>query len=184
LEFDKVFWMGCDCYPVYNIDFAFDDCDEAIFWREVPAGQRFTPSGFGLPESARETSFQVQGDTMVLDLKKCRDAIELTHKFNSDPDHYFQFGFGDQSTFRAAWALKGMTQFSYSKDPVDWKTFPFVYLHQGRDGRTPMIIHRLGSKWPMLFNQAPAYIASMPHERHVWNLFRKYSGSEAFFWHK
>ena len=179
LDFEKVFWLGCDCYPVVNLDYMFDDCDEAIFWREVPGGQRFDPADFGLPASAAETTFQIQGDTVLLDLDKCRKAIGTAHAFNMKPERFFARNFGDQATFRAAWALHGMRQFSYSPEPVDWQTIAHVYLHLGKDLR-PAIVHRLGSKWPMMWGQPPSYIQSLAHEAAVWQMYRGFTGSHAF----
>lgn len=154
---DQVLWFGSDAYPVQDVTRVFDDLDRHgnVFWREVPGGCRYTPSVYGLPESTRETTFTVQGDTMAVDLRRDFDTVSLTHWLNQrGPAYYFHFGWGDQTNFRAAWAILGKPQFSYSPHQCDNATYPHVYLHQGPDG-TPMFVHRVGSKWPMPGKPSP-----------------------------
>lgn len=175
-------WLGADVYPVAPVDAIWPDLVAgAVWWREVPLGDKFLPGNYGLPEHTRTSTFQIQGDTILLDLANpaVYRAVGLTHWFTRFPERFDRGGesHGDQTQYRAAWAVLGLPQFAYTTDRVDWQSFPLVYLHQNRDGKTPLFVHRVGSKWPLpgrrRFNGDPVFHATMPMESAAWGFYRE-----------
>lgn len=145
----RIFWLGSDCYPVTDPSYVFEDAANhwAVFWEDQPEGDRFEPAMYGLPEWARNATYQVQGDTVALDVAKAWKALALTHWFNVNGHHFYQHAWGDQTQLRAAWHLTGACRMKYAEGAVDWESFPGIFLHQGTDGATPLIVHRVASKW-------------------------------------
>lgn len=172
----RPFWVGCDAYPVADLTPCWDDLGcGSLFWREVPAGDKFIPANYGLDESARKATFQPQGDTVLVDLRRPEvyRAVALTHWFNERRDRFDRHmeAHGDQTQFRAAWALLGLKQGCYRDECVDWTTFPCVYVHWGRD--RPLVVHRVGSKWPgaVEFNQPLVFHPGLPLEVTAWRYY-------------
>lgn len=168
-QFSRLFYMGSDVYPVVDITPMFNDLQYpgAIFWREQPNGGRFDHLVYGLPECTQRTTWNVQGDTKLIDITKCRDAVQTVYDFCMDPK--CQPGnFGDQSHFRAAWAVHRLPQVSYSTNCIDWTSYPFIYLHQSRDGCSVGLVHRVGSKWagknPTVFAKPMTFHRTLPLE--------------------
>lgn len=168
---DEVLVLGADVYPVADPEPCFDDLrlHEAVFWREIPQGSAFEPHIYGLPPEAAAETFTPQGDTLLLNLKECSKGVELTNWFNERGQYYFPFGLGDQTQWRAAWALLGWPQFSYASTPVDYSRH-YVYVHQGRDGATPLFVHRTGCKFatPGTFALEPRRFDDLPLENEAW----------------
>lgn len=168
-QFSRLFYIGSDAYPVVDLTPMFGDLEYpgAIFWREQPNGQAFDPVVYGLPDGTKRTTWNVQGDTKLIDMKQCREAVRTAYHFAINPGIYGPGNFGDQSHFRAAWALHRLPQASYSGNCIDWTAFPFIYLHQGRDGEIA-IVHRVGSKWagkdPTVFAKPMTFHRNLPLE--------------------
>lgn len=148
---DQIMYLGSDCYPVADVSPCFDELDDALFWEDAPTGQDPTIPGYA-----------VQGDAMLFDLKKCRVALALTHTLNRYTDR------PDQQNFAIAWNALGIKQKGYG--PVDLRV-PHVFLHM-REGK-PLIVHRVGSKWPRLFIRPPVYVPELPCEAAAWSFFRE-----------
>lgn len=175
-ELKQILYMGSDAYPVVDVTPWFDDLGYpgAIFWREQPNGDKFNYKVYGLPECTLRTTFQVQGDTKLIDMEKCRDAVELAYEYCAG-DGYQEGNYGDQSHFRAAWARECLPQASYSTDCIEWRRWKFIYAHQGRDGINPGIVHRVGSKWPWetsrTFPCPLVYHDDLPMEREAFDCY-------------
>jgi hypothetical protein len=181
----QAFWLGSDVYPVADPTPCWGDATRwgAVWWREVPHGDRIVPANYGLPDHARHDTYQIQGDTILLDLSRPEvyRAVALTHWFNERPERFDRAGeaHGDQTQYRAAWALCGLRQHFYTLDRVDWTSWPLIYLHQGRDGRTPLFVHRVGAKWPTggrRWNGPPVYHLGLPLEDVAWRYYREVAG--------
>lgn len=164
-------YLGSDVYPVQNVTPCFEHLAdrEAIFWEDIPDGDKFLPEQYGLDPAAKLSTFQPQGDSMFLDMEKCWPAVYLTRHLilQNSPGSC-----GDQTQFRAAWALLGKKQFSYAGQPVDWKSVPHIFLHQSWDG-SPLFVHRVGSKWPPMFGSPLVFESKCPEENEAWHYYRQ-----------
>lgn len=173
------FWMGSDTYPVADVSGVLLDADAngAVFWEDQPEGDKFDPAMYGLPSSAREATFQIQGDTLAMNLEKCRRPLAVAHWLNLNGPTWFNRGaWYDQSHFRAAWALCGRPQFKYAPGRVDWQSSPGHFLHQGRDGTSPLIVHRVASKWHPggAFSMPLTRDDRLPCEAEAWGYYEEW----------
>lgn len=173
------FWLGSDCYPVADVSYVFDDATArgAVFWQDQPEGDKFAPGMYGLSDEAAAETFQIQGDTLAVDVAKSWRALSVAHWLNyRGPVWFNQGSWFDQSHFRAAWKVCGVPQFKYAAGAVDWQTVPGVFLHQGRDGTTPAIIHRVASKWHPggVFSMQLARDERLPMEAEAWGYYEEW----------
>lgn len=176
----EVFVLGSDVYPVRDPTPCFDDLTQpsifveekpAIFWRDIPLGWQWEPIHYGLSEDTLHTTFTPQGDTILLDTLRCRKGIELANWFNRRGGYYFTFGCGDQTQWRAAWALLGWKQHCYSWEPVEWSRYT-VFVHNGRDG-LPLFVHRSACKFaaPGVFPNPLTRFDDLPMESEAFGFY-------------
>jgi hypothetical protein len=144
----KTAWvLDADAYPVVNPSYLFEDAERhgAVFWREHPDGDIFIPERYGLHDYASQQMPQVQGGSYCIDVTKCYTGLELVQWLNDRRDHWFQHALGDQTQWRAAWLLLNLPRIFYSREPVEHSKV-WVFNHQGRDGKSILLVHRTGCK--------------------------------------
>jgi hypothetical protein len=173
------FWLGSDCYPVADVSYAFDDAKArgAVFWQDQPEGDKFAPGMYGLPDEAAAETFQIQGDTMAMDVAQSWRPLSVAHWLNCRGPMWFNRGaWFDESHFRAAWKLCGVPQFKYAPGAVDWQSVPGAFVHQGRDGVSPLIVHRVSSKWHGggVFSQPLTRDERLPDEAAAWGFYEEW----------
>lgn len=173
----EVFLIGSDAYPVDNITPWFGDLEAwgNVLWEDHTSGDKFAPEVYGLPESCRATTFTPQGDTKLLDMSRMWKVVSLVHHLNLNGAYYHPWGIGDQTCWRAALELLGTDIARYSANRVD-ASIPVVFLHQGRDGVTPGIVHRTGCKMAYQgdFVHPPVQIDNLPYEELAWSYYEEY----------
>lgn len=166
------FYLGSDTYPVKNLDVCFDDVvgHDCLLWEDIPDGDRFIPEHYGFPPEVKLSTFQPQGDTMLFDMNICREAL-LWAAHNID-NNAPGGSCGDQTTYRAAWYKFGLEQYRYGTGPVDWTSVEQVFLHKDAGGQT-LIVHRVGSKWPLTFGSPLTFNRNIPEEPEAWHYYRQ-----------
>jgi FkbM family methyltransferase len=148
-HFDEVLYLDADCLPVQNPEALFDAQQYrdagAAFWPDLPPTSRkeWVPDivwhNVGLSPQ-RGPDFE-SGQFMV---DKCRHhgPLRLTNFFNQHSDWYYQFVYGDKSTFNLAWRVCGMP-FSMPARAAGWE-HPCIVQHHW-DG-TPLFYHACQGK--------------------------------------
>lgn len=177
----NVFLLGSDAYPVADITPCFDDLHHAgnVLWQDHTTGDPIHPALYGLPESIKQTTFTPQGDTMLLDVSRMWKPLALTHWINCHDNYYFPWQIGDQTSWRVALEMTKTPIYRYSPDRVD-ASLQVVFVHQGRDGTSPLIVHRTGAKmapdgvFPPNKSLPPVEIDNLPFETTAWNYYDEY----------
>jgi hypothetical protein len=109
-KFKQVLYLDADNIPVKNPEYLFEDSSYkelgSIFWPDLPPYQRkeWLPEicwqNVGL-EYRNEVDFET-GQYMI-NKEKCYRPLELTMWMNEHSDWFYNFVYGDKSTFHLAW---------------------------------------------------------------------------------
>lgn len=133
-SFREVLYLDADSVPTRDPSFLFDHPEYlrhgAIFWPDLPPYDRaeWTPEvvwqNVGL-EKREEVDFE-SGQFMV---DKGRRAKELgvTVHINDYSDWYYQFVYGDKTTFHLAWRVCG-SDYAITRHSAGW-TWPAIQQH-------------------------------------------------------
>lgn len=148
-RFDEVLYLDADCLPLRSPDQLFEATEYrdagAVFWPDLPPVSRpeWVPDivwhNVGL-QPQRGPDFE-SGQFMV-DKRRHHGPLRLTNFFNQHSDWYYQFVYGDKSTFNLAWRVCGMP-FSMPSRAAGWQ-HPCIVQHHW-DG-TPLFLHACQGK--------------------------------------
>lgn len=176
----EILYIDSDAYPVADPTPCFADLADAgggtITWQDHPDGDGFQPWLYGLPASTLPSTFTPQGGVKILDLVRAWRNVSLANWFCRNEDFYFPGQMGEQSQFRAAWELLGATPKRYSSGRVD-SPHEGILVHQGRDGVTPLFIHRPGCKFAAdgTFHKPALRYDDLPGESEAWGFFSEWA---------
>lgn len=112
--FEQVLYLDADNLPLSDPSFLFDSTQfrffGSVFWPDVPPYDRAE----WLPECVwRNVGLTYRDEVdfetgqFLIDLRKCWRETWLTWWINQHSDYFYQFVFGDKSTFHLAWARLG-----------------------------------------------------------------------------
>ena len=111
-SFREVLWLDCDCFPLRDPSFLFDDPEYqakgSLFWRDVFGVDRCSvwhPSAelwsvFNVPPNDAE---EFDTGQLLIDKERCWSELGLVLHFNRRSDIYYRHVWGDKDTFRLAW---------------------------------------------------------------------------------
>ncbi|HEX3800515.1 MAG TPA: glycosyltransferase family 9 protein [Verrucomicrobiae bacterium] len=149
-KFQEVIFLDADNVPVANPEYLFDSKEYqktgAIFWPDYdrPAGHQPTvwkSCGIRRPKEPEFESGQI-----VVDKKRCWEALSLAVWFNANSDFYYQYIHGDKETFHLAFR-KLKTPYSLVHIPIH--TLEATMCQHDFDGRR-IFQHRNMDKWDYL----------------------------------
>lgn len=114
-EFEEVVYLDADCIPVQNPSLLFGRPEYqqlgSIFWPDLPPNDRpeWLPDvcwrNVGMqPQMGRD----FESGQFVIDKRRCSRALRAANWINQHSDWFYQFVFGDKSTFHLAWRKCGM----------------------------------------------------------------------------
>jgi alpha 1,2-mannosyltransferase len=155
--FREVMWIDCDCFPVRDPSFLFDDeeyvAKGSLFWRDVTGVDRsglWHPAAkvwplFNVPPNDAE---EFESGQLLINKAKCWAELGLTLHFNSMQAIYGALVYGDKDLFRLAWQnlayarKKAPEGNRYLSDPkrVPYGFMPYGPFHMGR----PNHMHKWG----------------------------------------
>lgn len=177
---DRVAYLDADAYGVTDLQPLIEkSAGKFAFWIDLPGNDRTVkwpnvwPAGSGGVPA-------IQGGQLFLDLAACWRQVVLSHWMNQHSDFYYHHGYGDQDTWRMAFAsLPGpLLCFGHAT----WRYPAFVCQVDGRD----WIVHRCRGK---LFrpedspagsrNVSHAPARHLPKEDRVWELLVRQFGDRA-----
>lgn len=125
-QFSEVLYLDADCLPARNPDLLFDHPEYvkhgAAFWPDLPPYDRneWVPevcwNNIGM-EYQHSRDFET-GQFMV-DKSKCMREISVANWMNQHSDWFYQFVFGDKSTFHLAWKKCG-TKYAMPDSSCGW----------------------------------------------------------------
>jgi hypothetical protein len=147
--FSEVLYLDADCIPVKNPDLLFEEEKYkkfgAAFWPDLPPSSRkeWLP-----PECWRNIGMKYQnspdfetGQFMVDKSRRMRE-LSVANWMNQHSDYFYQFVFGDKSTFHLAWK-KCKTEYAMPEKTCGW-TKPCI-VQNGFDGQ-PFFYHACQGK--------------------------------------
>ncbi len=113
-DFEEVLYLDADCLPVQNPELLFDrpeyQATGAIFWPDLPPNDRpeWLPdvcwANVGMPP---QPGRDFESGQMLIDKRQCARPLAATNWINQHSDYFYQFVFGDKSTFHLAWRKCG-----------------------------------------------------------------------------
>lgn len=167
-----VFHLDSDCYPVADITPCFDDVRESgcVAWQDCVWGDAFFPVVYGLSPGTAYSTYTPQCGSLLLDMEKQRGVVSRVHEYCKDPSMFRYNPSWDQPHWRAAWVHEGITPQRYSPNRVTVLHGGRVFLHQGRDGETPLLVHRTGAK----FGITDLMLPDVPEETTAWGFYDEY----------
>lgn len=160
--FDEVLLLDADNVPVLDPTYLFDEPEYrrygAIFWpdpvhiRTPPESERWRVFGVPYRDEPEFESGQV-----LIDKRRCREALELANWYNERSDYYYRIVYGDKDTFRFAWHKCGQP-FAMTAHPVH--EIPHTLCQHDLAGRR-LFQHRFNAKFSLFGNPR---IAGFLHE--------------------
>lgn len=113
-EFEEVLYLDADCIPVQSPELLFGQPDYqtlgAIFWPDLPPNDRpeWLPDvcwkNVGMPP---QMGRDFESGQVLIDKRRCMKPLVATNWINQHSDWFYQFVFGDKSTFHLAWRKCG-----------------------------------------------------------------------------
>jgi hypothetical protein len=133
-RYEEVLFLDSDNLPVRNPAYLFDDPNYretgAVFWPDLPPHDRaeWVPDvvwdNVGLEP---QNTVDFESGQLLVDKRRCWREVCATRHINEHSDWYYQFIFGDKSTFHLAWAKCG-TPWAMPTTPAGW-LHPSILQH-------------------------------------------------------
>ena len=145
-DFDQVLYLDADNVPVRDPSYLFD-CDPfkqfgAVFWpdadRLAPGNPIWKICGVDYRDEPEFETGQV-----LLDKRRCWEALQLTMHLNAHSDFYYRYIHGDKDTFHMAWRMLAR---DYAMVPSPMHALPFTMCQHDFDGNR-LFQHRNRAKW-------------------------------------
>jgi Mannosyltransferase putative len=178
-SYEEALFLDADNLPVRNPAFLFDlppyKSTGSIFWPDLPPNDRgeWVPDvvwhNIGL-EPRNTVDFE--SGQLLIDKRRCWRELQAARHINEHSDWYYQFIYGDKSTFHLAWSKCG-TPWAMPETPAGW-LHPSILQHDF-EGRV-LFFHACQDK-PSLAGYShgdalPHHFAYQQHLqqlRHVWS---------------
>jgi hypothetical protein len=170
--FREVLLLDADNVPVVNPGFLFDTPEfrraGAVFWpdydrgKNAEAGRVWRSCGLRQPEEPEFETGQV-----ILDKRRCWQALRLTMWFNENSDFYFQHLHGDKETFHLA--FRKLRQ-RYALIPTPIHSLERTMCQHDFQGRR-IFQHRNMDKWKWSLRNRR--IVDFRFERECWEDLRE-----------
>lgn len=133
-SFQEVLFLDADNICVLDPTFLFDSPEYlesgAVFWPDLPPYDRkeWVPDtawrNVGL-EPRKETDFE--SGQVLINKVRCSNEIGVTVHINDHSDWYYQFVYGDKTTFHLAWRACG-SDYAMPSTPAGW-VWPAILQH-------------------------------------------------------
>jgi hypothetical protein len=145
-RFDQVLYLDADNVPVRDPSYLFESEPfarlGAVFWPDAerlgPDDPVWTICGVDYRDEPEFETGQI-----VVDKRRCRDALQLTVHLNAHSDFYYRYVHGDKETFHMAWRMLGR---HYAMVPTPLHALPFAMCQHDFEGRR-LFQHRNRAKW-------------------------------------
>lgn len=142
-SFDKVVFLDADAYCVENPEklLGLLRFTPFLYWKDFDNQRRSIKWEIVYPPGKTMQLFPVQGGQFILDKIKLWKQVHIANWICQNSPHYFNFMFGDQDTWRVAFAA---TKFVVPPiDKAHWKEgIAFVCGYKGTD----YVVHRCQGK--------------------------------------
>jgi hypothetical protein len=144
--FDQVLYLDADNVPVRDPSYLFDshpfERTGAVFW---PDAERLGPDDpiwriCGV-DYRDEPEFET--GQIVVDKRRCWEALQLTMHMNAHSDFYYRYVHGDKETFHMAWRML-VREYAMVQRPL--QALPFAMCQHDFEGRR-VFQHRNRAKW-------------------------------------
>jgi hypothetical protein len=178
--YEEVLFLDADNLPIRNPSFLFGQAPYretgAVFWPDLPPYDRpeWVPAvvwkNIGLDP---QNTIDFESGQLLIDKRRCWKELRAARHINEHSDWYYQFIFGDKSTFHLAWA-KCRTPWAMPEMPAGW-AHPSILQHDF-EGRL-LFFHACQDK-PSLQGHAHAHSLPNPsfYAEHLALLRRLWSG--------
>ena len=144
--FDEVLYLDADNVPVRDPSFLFDAGpyrrSGSVFWPDVERLSPDDPIWEICGVHYREEP-EFEAGQILVDKRRCWDALQLTLHLNAHSDFYYRYVHGDKETFHMAWRMLGR---DYAMVPRPLHPLPFAMCQHDFEGRR-LFQHRNRAKW-------------------------------------
>lgn len=175
---DRVFYLDADAYAIADPTPLMDHSrGKFAFWTDLPWNDRTVKWANTWPAGSGGVP-AIQGGQLFIDRAACWKQIVLSHWMNQHSDFYYKHVYGDQDTWRVAFAALPGPLLNFGR--ASWRHPAFVC----RWGERDWVVHRCRGK---LFapeespagsrNVSHAPAAHLPAESEVWNLMLEQFGN-------
>lgn len=151
--FDEVMLLDADLVVVRDPAYLFDHplCTEhgCLFW---PDFKPLPPDHIVWKACCipYDGGVSFQGGQQIIDKRRCREALELTVRFNYDWEVWYELIHGEQDTYRYCW---GMTGTRYNVVPGKPGVLKHTILEYDPEGHR-VFQHRCADKWSLEGNSS------------------------------
>lgn len=144
-NFRRVLYLDADAYVVADPTPMMQRLDEApfLFWQDLPGNNNSVKWQWVWPDLDAGVPC-IQGGQLFIDLSRCWDVVQIAHWMNQHADFYYQYMYGDQDTWRVAFAAVNKPELWKNLGNAPWVN-DVSFLLPDTDGR-PLIIHRCRGK--------------------------------------
>jgi hypothetical protein len=164
--FRRIFYLDADAYAVNDPTPLFSLLDQSplAFWADLECCRDNVQwPWYGLPATNLDP---IQGGQLLIDLAAFWRETTIAHWINMHSDYFYGHQFGDQDSWKVAWALTAAPLKSLGR--ADWERIAFVCRHQG----VPYIVHRCRAK--LYAATSPNRWDALPREKQVFEIFSQF----------
>ncbi len=144
-NFRRVLYLDADAYVVGDPTPLMEKLSEApfLFWQDLPGQEKSVKWSYVWPNGDNGVP-AIQGGQLFIDIEKCWKVIQVAHWMNQHADFYYQYMYGDQDTWRVAFAAVGDNTLWKNLGNAPWANSIAFVLRDEHD--KPLIIHRCRGK--------------------------------------
>lgn len=153
-KFREILLLDADNVALTNPEFLFAtpefQATGAIFWPDLPGKKRIkSPAVWRSCGMRTPPEPEFESGQIVLDKRRCWQALCLALWFNMNSDFYYQYIWGDKETYHLAFR-KLQKSYSLVQEPA--RRLCGTMCQHDFDGRR-VFQHRNNEKWDLLFNK-------------------------------
>lgn len=144
-NFRRVLYLDADAYCVADPTPTMQRLDEApfLFWQDLPGQENSVKWSYVWPEGPRGVP-AIQGGQLFIDLEKCWQVVQIANWMNQHADFYYKYMYGDQDTWRVAFAVMNDPSLWKCLGPAPWHN-SVSFLLPDKEGK-PLVVHRCRGK--------------------------------------